>query len=173
MLDDPVLVLNQNYEPLNICRVKRAIILILNGKAEILQNNSDQIRSATFSMISPSVVRLAHMVRRPRPQPRLTRHRVFSRDNHTCQYCGKQTRNLTLDHVVPRYRGGEHSWKNVVSACKECNQRKAGRTPSEASMILLKKPCQPSGGNCHLIYPFHTPMEWNDYLMFNKKANDM
>ena len=173
MLDDPVLVLNQNYEPLNICRVKRAIILILNGKAEILQNNSDQIRSATFSMISPSVVRLAHMVRRPRPQPRLTRHRVFSRDDHTCQYCGKQTRNLTLDHVVPRYRGGEHSWKNVVSACKECNQRKAGRIPSEAGMILLKKPYQPSGGNCHLVYPFNTPMEWNDYLMFNRKSNEM
>ncbi|MFO8101677.1 MAG: HNH endonuclease [Dehalococcoidia bacterium] len=108
------------------------------------------------------------MVKRPRPHVKLTRHRVFSRDNYTCQYCGKQSNDLTLDHVVPRYRGGEHSWHNVVSACKNCNQRKAGRTPAEAGMKLMRKPCEPSGGTSHLIYPFNTPPEWQSYLSFNK-----
>ncbi len=170
MLSHPVLVLNYNYEPLNICRVRRAIVLVLNGKAEVLQHNSIEIRSATFSIISPSVVRLAHIVKRPRPNIKLTRHRIFSRDNYTCQYCGKQGHELTLDHIIPRYRGGEHSWQNVVSACKSCNQRKAGRTPAEAGMKLLRKPFEPSGGNSHLVYPFNTPPAWQDYLSFNKQS---
>ena len=172
MLNYPVLVLNQNYEPLNICQVRRAIGLILNGKAEVIQNNSSIVRSPTFSMISPSVVRLAHMVKRPRPLARLTRQRVFSRDDYTCQYCGRQSRELTLDHVVPRYRGGEHSWENVVSACKSCNQRKAGRTPQEAKMKLLHKPFRPSGRDSHLIYPLHTPPEWRDYLIFSMRSRE-
>lgn len=166
MLSYPVLVLNNNYEPLNICQVKRAIVLILNGKAEVIQNNSSVVRSPSFSMISPSVVRLATMVKRPHPYAKLTRQRVFSRDKHTCQYCGKQSRELTIDHVIPRHRGGEHSWENVVSACKSCNQRKAGRTPREAEMRLQRKPFQPKGGNSHLVFPFQTPPEWNDYLVF-------
>jgi len=169
MLNHPVLVLNQNYEPLNICQVKRVIVLILSGKAEVIQNNSDQIRSPSFSMIAPSVVRLAYMVKRPRPHAKLTRHRIFSRDDYTCQYCGRQNRELTLDHVIPRYRGGEHTWDNVVSACKQCNQQKAGRTPYEAGMKLLRKPFEPSGYNSHLIYPFHLPPEWHDYLSFTKR----
>jgi len=170
MLNNPVLVLNQNYEPLNICRVKRAVVLILNGKAEVIQQNSGVVRSTTFSMISPSVVRLAQIVKRPRPYAKLTRQRIFSRDNYTCQYCGKQSHELTLDHVIPRYRGGEHSWDNVVSACKSCNQHKAGRTPQEARMNLLKKPFRPSGGDSHLVYPFHTPPEWHDYLALKMRV---
>ncbi len=169
MLNSPVLVLNQNYEPLNVCQVRRAVVLILNGKAEVIHNNSDPVRSATFSMISPSVVRLVQIVRRPRPHAKLTRHRIFSRDDYTCQYCGKQYNELTLDHVIPRYRGGKHKWDNVVSACKNCNQRKAGRTPAEAGMKLLKKPCEPPVGHSYLIYPFHTPPEWQDYLAFNRR----
>ena len=168
MLNHPVLVLNQNYEPLNVCQVRRAIVLILNGKAEVLQHNSVQIRSAAFSIISPSVVRLAYMVKRPRPQAKLTRQRIFSRDEYTCQYCGRSGKELTLDHIIPRYRGGKHIWSNVVSACKSCNQRKAGRTPSEAGMKLLRMPYEPSGNNYLLIYPFHIPAEWSDYLIFNK-----
>jgi len=167
MLNNPVLILNQNYEPLHVCQVRRAILLILNGKAEIIENNSATVHSASFSMISPSVVRLGRMVKRPRPQPKLTRRRVFIRDRYTCQYCGKQIRDLTLDHVVPRHRDGEHSWTNVVSACKACNQRKAGRTPHEAGMKLLKKPSQPSGGDPYIIYPFHIPHEWQAYLRVN------
>jgi len=164
MLNYPVLVLNQNYEPLNVCRVKRAIVLILNGKAEVLENNSNLIQSPSFSMKSPSVVRLVYMVKRPRPQVKLTRRRVFIRDNYTCQYCGKETRELTLDHVIPRHLGGEHSWENVVSACKACNYRKAGRTPQEAGMKLLKKPTRPSLASRYVVYPFQIPPEWRKYI---------
>ena len=169
MLRSPVLVLNQNYEPLNICQVKRAIILVLNGKAEVLRYNSDPIRSISFSMISPSVVKLAGMVKRPRLHTKPTRQRIFSRDDYKCQYCGKHNRELTLDHVIPRYREGEHSWLNIVSACKNCNQRKAGRTPKEAGMQLIRKPYEPAGSDSHLVYPYSTPREWQDYLVFNKK----
>jgi 5-methylcytosine-specific restriction endonuclease McrA len=166
MLDYPVLILNQNFEPLNVCRVRRAIVLILQDKAEVIEDNSSVIRSPSFSMISPSVVRLAHMVKRPRPQVRLTRRRVFIRDQYTCQYCGRQTREVTLDHVLPRYMGGEHSWDNVVTACKACNQQKAGRTPREARMKLLRQPFQPPPADHYLVYPFCAPPEWQKYLEF-------
>lgn len=166
MLNNPVLILNQNYEPLNVCRVRRAIILILNGKAEVLENNSATVRSATMSMISPSVVRLGRMVKRPRTPSRLTRRKVFIRDKYTCQYCGKQISELTLDHVMPRHRGGEHIWGNVVSACKACNQRKAGNTPIEAGMKLLRKPLHPSGWGPYLVHPLQTPPEWREYLAY-------
>ena len=166
MLSYPVLILNQNYEPLNVSQVRRAIVLILSGKAEVIENNSSVIRSPSFSMISPSVVRLAHMVKRPCPQAKLTRRRVFIRDRYTCQYCGKQTRELTLDHVIPRHMDGEHSWDNIVSACKACNQRKAGRTPKEAGMKLLRKPFHPPPDSHYVVYPLHAPPEWQKYLVF-------
>ena len=171
MLNNPVLILNQNFEPLNVCRVKRAVVLILSGKAEVIEDNSDAVRSVTFSMISPSVVRLGRMVKRPRPQVKLTRRRIFIRDKYTCQYCGKQVHELTLDHIVPRHRSGEHTWKNVVSACKACNQRKAGYTPSEAGMKLLRKPIQPSGSDPYVVYPFRTPPEWQGYLAYSKRIS--
>ena len=158
--------LNHNYEPLNVCQIRRAIVLILNGKAEVLETDSGVIRSPSFSMISPSVIRLAHLVRRPRSQAKLTRKRVFVRDRHTCQYCGKHTWELTLDHVIPRHKGGEHAWGNVVSACKTCNQKKASYTPKEAGMKLLKKPCQPSLTSDYCIYHLHIPEEWQKYLAF-------
>ena len=167
MLNYPVLILNQNYEPLNVCQVRRAIVLILKNKAEVIENNSSVIRSPSFSMISPSVVRLAHMIKRPRPQPKLTRRMVFIRDQYTCQYCGRQTREVTLDHVLPRHMGGEHRWDNVVTACKTCNQRKAGRTPREAGMKLLRKPFQPPSAGHYVVYPFRAPPEWQKYLVFS------
>jgi 5-methylcytosine-specific restriction endonuclease McrA len=167
MLNYLVLILNQNYEPLNICQVRRAIVLVLNGKAEVTENNSSVIRSPSFSMISPSVVRLSHAVkRRPRSKAKLTRRRIFIRDEYTCQYCGKQTLDLTLDHVVPRHIGGKHTWDNIVSACKPCNQRKAGHTPKEAGMKLMRKPFQPSAGEQYIVYPSSTPPEWQKYLAF-------
>src|SRR3989338_8600869 len=122
----PVLVLNQSYEPLNICRVRRAVVLIYENKAEMLENGSGYLHTANFDFPVPSVIRLAVMVRRPpRTDRKLTRFEIFKRDRYTCQYCGKETRQLTLDHVIPRYRGGQHTWENVVSACVPCNRRKA------------------------------------------------
>ncbi len=141
----PVLVLNQNYEPLNICRAKRAIVLVYEGKAEMLEDGAGFVKSASSRLPIPSVIRLFYLIKRPRPKRKLTRIEIFSRDRFTCQYCGKETHQLTIDHVIPRFAGGPHTWQNVVSACPACNRRKAGRTPEEAHMKLLKTPVRPSG----------------------------
>ena len=166
MINLPVLVLNQNYEPLNMCRARRAIVLLYRGKADMLENGSGFIHSANHIFPLPSVIRLAYMIKRPRPERKLTRLEVFNRDQYTCQYCGKESRQLTLDHVIPRYKGGEQSWENVVSACIPCNRRKAGRTPEEAQMRLLRQPNRPRGSMPFYI-PYHylkTQNEWQKYL---------
>ncbi len=167
MINLPVLVLNQSYEPLNICRVRRAVVLIYQNKAEMLENGSGFIHSIDYEFPVPSVIRIASIVRRPRRSERkLTRFEVFERDQYTCQYCGKETRHLTLDHVIPRYRGGQHTWENVVSACVACNRRKAGRTPQEARMRLIHQPSQPRVTGLFYI-PAHysqTRSEWQKYL---------
>ncbi len=166
MVNLPVLVLNQSYEPLTICRAKRAVVLVYQGKAEMLENGLGFIHTVSASFELPSVIRLAYMVRRPYRQKKLTRYEIFNRDKYTCQYCGKETKNLTLDHVIPRYRGGQHTWENVVSACVPCNRRKAGRTPQEAGMKFIHKPVYPSDSLLFSI-PYHyrqSRYEWQKYL---------
>ncbi len=166
MINIPVLVLNQNYEPLNICRARRAVILVYRGKAEMLENGSGLIHSANYIFPIPSVIRLVYMIKRPRPKRKLTRLDVFHRDQYTCQYCSKESQQLTLDHVIPRSRGGEHTWENVVSACIPCNRRKAGRTPQQARMELLRPPSPPHG-NSYFFIPHHysqTHSQWQKYL---------
>jgi 5-methylcytosine-specific restriction endonuclease McrA len=167
MINLPVLVLNQTYEPLNICRVRRAVVLIYENKAEMLENGSGFIHSVNYEFPVPSVIRLSAMIKRPhRAVRKMTRLEIFKRDQYTCQYCGKVTRNLTLDHVIPRYRGGQHTWENVVSACVPCNRRKAGRTPKEAGMKLIRQPSQPRVTSLFYI-PAHYPYvrsEWQKYL---------
>src|SRR4030042_1022384 len=140
VVNSPVLVLNQNYEPLNVCQVRRAFRLVYQGKAELLENGRGEIHSASAIYPLPSVIRLVQQIKRPLPQRRLTRVEVFNRDHYICQYCGKESKNLTLDHVMPRYRGGKHTWTNVVSACIPCNRHKAGRTPAEAGINLHRQP---------------------------------
>jgi len=166
MINLPVLVLNQSYEPLNICRVRRAVVLVYRGKAEMLENGTGFIHSTDSTFPVPSVIRLDFLVKRPRLNRRkLTRVEVFNRDHYTCQYCGKVTRQLTLDHVVPRYQGGQHTWENVVSACVSCNRRKAGRTPEQARMKLMCSPSTPSN-NIPFYIPYCLQMrdEWQRYL---------
>ena len=166
MVERPVLVLNQSYEPLNVCRARRAVVLLYRGKAEMLENGSGFIHSANQTLPLPSVIRMAYMIKRPRPQLKLTRVEVFNRDQYTCQYCGKETHQLTLDHVIPRYLGGEHTWGNLVSACTSCNRRKAGGTPAQARMKLLRSPSPPRGRNFFNI-PYHyrqTQSQWQKYL---------
>jgi 5-methylcytosine-specific restriction endonuclease McrA len=141
--DASVLVLNNNYEPLNVCGVRRAVGMLVCGKAEIVENGRGELHSATQTLPFPSVIRLAYVIRRPRPRVRLTRREIFRRDNYTCQYCGQKTGTLTMDHVLPRHRGGGHTWDNLVSACPTCNRRKGGRTPEEARMALLRIPYEP------------------------------
>ena len=165
MINHPVLVLNQSYEPLTVCRARRAIVLIFQGKAEMLENGVGSIRTISNTVELPSVIRLAQMIRRPRRQRKMTRYEIFNRDRYTCQYCGVQSRQLTLDHVIPRYRGGQHTWENVVSACVACNRRKAGRTPKEANMKLVRQPGPPSGGHFFSL-PYHYTNKHDEWLKY-------
>jgi 5-methylcytosine-specific restriction endonuclease McrA len=160
-----VLLLNQNYEPLNVCPARRALVLLDKGKAELLENGVGYIRTATIILELPSVIRLMYHVRRPLPLRRLTRRELFQRDRFQCQYCGLKTRELTLDHVMPRVRGGRHEWENVVTACKTCNHRTAGRTPAEAGMRLTISPGPPPTSPYYPVLPYlDQRREWRKFL---------
>ncbi|MCX8277663.1 MAG: HNH endonuclease [Dehalococcoidia bacterium] len=139
----PVLVLNQNYQPLNICDIRRAVKLVGKGKAESVGETGNYVHTVDDIFDKPDVIRLVYMVRRPLQRRKMSRDEVFTRDNNSCQYCGANPRDMTIDHVNPRCKGGEFTWTNVVSACKACNHRKAGRTPQEAGMRLRNKPFEP------------------------------
>ena len=164
MINVPVLVLNQNYQPLNVCNARRAIVLIGLGKAELTENGRGDVHSISRTFSIPSVIRLLRMVKRPMIQRRLSRRAVFLRDDFTCQYCSAQTRLLTLDHIVPRSRGGAHVWENVVSACILCNRRKAGATPMEAKMYLLRKPRPPRPDPYSLFHHRTILAEWRQFI---------
>jgi 5-methylcytosine-specific restriction endonuclease McrA len=165
MSNSAVLVLNQNYEPLNVCNARRAFVLVDRGKAEVLEHAEGVLRSAFTAFPLPSVIRLIYMIRRPRPQMRLTRREVFVRDRYTCQYCAKQTRDLTIDHVMPRHRGGRHTWDNLVSACRACNHRKAGRTPQEAHMPLVREPKRPPASSYYVFYHYlESQLDWRKFI---------
>jgi 5-methylcytosine-specific restriction endonuclease McrA len=165
MINAAVLVLNQNYQPLNVCNARRAFVLVDRGKAEVLEHSEGGIRTSTRVFRLPSVIRMVYLIRRPRPQMRLSRREVFQRDRYTCQYCGRQTRDLTLDHVLPRHRGGRHEWENLTSACKPCNHRKAGRTPQEARMTLLQEPFAPKVNGYYMVYRYlNGQTEWRKFL---------
>ncbi|MBM4411544.1 MAG: HNH endonuclease [Chloroflexi bacterium] len=166
------LVLNQNYEPLNVCSVGRAFVLVLHGKADVLTEGEDPLIGAEDALYAtPSVIRLRHFVRRPHPRPRLTRREVFQRDQERCQYCGRRGGDLTLDHVLPKHRGGPHVWENLVTACRECNHRKGGRTPQEARMELLKQPARPSTHPAVLFAPYlERYREWAQFVLGWGKA---
>ena len=160
-----VLVLNQNYEPLNVCNVRRALVLVLCGKAEVIESAGHVIRSAAAAFSLPSVIRLVNLIKRPRPKVRLTRREIFARDGWACVYCGRAMKDLTLDHVMPRHRGGAHTWENLVSACKACNHRKAGRTPAEAHMHLLREPSTPRLSVYHTFFPYLGNQEgWRKFV---------
>ncbi len=141
-----MLVLNATYEPLSVVSAQRAIHLLLSQRAETIEASEQVIRSAAMSVPVPLVIRLLHYVRVPRNLPLpLSRRALLLRDEFTCQYCGAQPgrEHLTIDHVVPRSRGGRTEWENVVIACEDCNRRKGNRTPEEAGMKLRRKPYRP------------------------------
>ena len=164
MLSTSVLVLNLNYEPINVCHVRRAVVLLGKGKAELLENGRGEIRTPNISMVIPSVIRLVYLVRRPFVQRKLSKKEIFFRDRHTCQYCGERTKELTLDHVVPRLRNGDHTWENVVSACIPCNRRKAAHTPAEAGMALLRKPKAPYPSPYYTLRDRTILDEWHKFI---------
>ena len=147
-LTDPasarVLILNASFEPLHVCSVKRAIQLIMTEVAVRVEDADAVLRTPTRAVPVPSVIRLARYVRRPhRQKVAFNRRNLFRRDDHRCQYCGTRGSDLTLDHVLPRSRGGATSWENVVACCRSCNARKRDRTPDEAGMALARPPKAP------------------------------
>lgn len=140
-----VLVLNASYEPLSICDARSAVLLLFCGKAIIVASHPEyRIRTISNSYPLPVVVRLTVCVRIEYHHAVLSRRNLFRRDGYRCQYCGCRNEVLTVDHVLPKSRGGSESWENLTTACKPCNARKGNRTPEEAGMSLLRKPGTPS-----------------------------
>src|SRR4026209_742004 len=142
-MDGVVLVLNQNYEPLNVCNIPRAFRLLFGEKAEVIEYDHQMIRTPQTEFRAPSVIRLQHLIKRPRPRVKLSRREVFSRDRHTCQYCGRQTHDLTLDHVMPRHRGGGHTWETPAPPGKACTPREGAKALEEARLRLHRPPYEP------------------------------
>ena len=146
------LALNASFEPLTIVSVRRAVRLVLDGKAEILEKDElRRFRSEQHSVPWPSVIRLVRYVHVPkRFRRQVTNTFLFARDHYSCQYCGKHRSELrgrqflTRDHILPRSRGGGNTWDNVVTSCSPCNNRKGGRLPAEAGLRLLSKPTEPN-----------------------------
>jgi len=162
---EPVLVLNANFEPLNVCDIRRAIGLMILDKASLVENGRGEIHTISQSFPRPSIIRLQRMIHRPRPQVKLTRKEVFRRDQFTCQYCGKQYKNLTIDHVTPRHQGGAQTWENVVTACSACNHKKGGRSLKETGMRLRRIPKAPSNSALYLYNHFlFQNQDWEPYL---------
>ncbi|MEX2536735.1 MAG: HNH endonuclease [Trueperaceae bacterium] len=139
-----VLILNASYEPLHVCSVKRAVSLLMHEVADRVEDSDQVLRAPTSVFPVPSVIRLRRYIRRPhRQRVAFNRKNVFRRDDHACLYCGVHSNDLTLDHVLPRSRGGPTSWENVVACCRRCNAKKRDRTPDEADMNLNRKPTAP------------------------------
>jgi 5-methylcytosine-specific restriction endonuclease McrA len=161
-----VLVLNQSLEPLNITTLKRAVRLVYTGKAEVVHDSSRLIGSPTFQMRLPTVIRLLYyIVRKPRPMP-LTKKNVLLRDDYACQYCGRRTEHATatVDHVIPRSRGGKSTFENLVCCCGPCNARKKDRLPEEAGMRLVRRPRRPISIPWLVVRRNTGPSEWSFYL---------
>jgi 5-methylcytosine-specific restriction endonuclease McrA len=155
------LVLNATQQPLAVVPARRAVVLVLKEKAVIVASNGILFRSERMEVPAPSVVRLRYFVRVPyRARAALTRRAVFARDGWTCQYCGRVAENV--DHVIPKSRGGEHAWENVVAACRRCNSRKENRLPADVGLVLLRQPFVPKDG-LRLSLGRLEP-EWEAYL---------
>lgn len=168
VLCDQVLVLNRLWQAVNVCSVRRALTLLFDGNAQVVFGEGDggyrtlnfqqwrdlsvahpeadgSINTVSFRIRVPRVILLMGFDRFPKKEVKFTRHNLFERDRNTCQYCGRvfDRRDLNLDHVIPRDRGGPTTWENIVCSCIPCNTRKANRTPAEAHMHLVRKPKRP------------------------------
>ena len=165
-----VLVLNYTFEPLHFTNARRAITLLLSGKAESVESSSRLVRSPSLSFPLPAVIRLAVYIRKPfLDRVAFNKKNILRRDGYTCQYCGRRGERLTVDHVLPRSRGGETAWTNVVAACLRCNLRKGNRSVQEVGMRLIREPHHPQFLlSLHLLrHPYaHSFIDsWRKYLV--------
>ena len=166
------LVLNASYEPLCVVPVKRAVVLVLKAKAEVVSSTDRALHSERTVFQAPSVIRLIHFVRVPfRSRIPLNRRSVFARDGHRCQYCGAAAENI--DHVVPRSRGGEHAWENVVAACRACNAKKGDHFLENTSMVLRRRPVAPQAVTWILFAVGSVRPEWEPFLGIAAPASAM
>ena len=157
------LVLNATYQPLCVVNVRRALVLALKGKAEVLHTNGQVFRSESIEITAPSVVRLNYFVKVPyRARASLSRRAVLVRDNFQCQYCGRPAENV--DHVVPKSRGGGHTWDNVVAACRPCNSRKENRSPADVGLRLRHPPRPPHDSIWIVVAVDRVDPIWEQYL---------
>lgn len=163
-INSPILVLNSNYLPINITSFKKAFKLVFKGKAEIVKEGDEIISTMKIKFKKPSIIRLTYNVNVPYRKVILSKDNIFKRDNYTCAYCGRY-RDLTVDHIHPKSKGGKDNWENLISACMKCNSRKGDRTPEQANMKLQFQPFKPS--------PLHFMCEsnkfregWGEYLVF-------
>lgn len=157
------LVLNATFEPLSVVPARRAACLILADRADLIADDGTELRSTSLVVPSPSVVRLRYVVRVPyQRRTALSRRALFARDDHRCQYCGETADSI--DHIVPRSRGGGNEWENVAAACRPCNLRKRDRTPAEAGMVLARPPRQPREHTWITAAVLHVPEQWKPYL---------
>jgi 5-methylcytosine-specific restriction endonuclease McrA len=162
-----VLVLNATFEPINVCTVRRAAVLVLKERAEIVERSRWALHSENVTLPRPVVIRLVTYVRIPRDAHRrkITRRAVFARDSWTCQYCGHERGTLTVDHVIPSSKGGSSTWENIVTCCAACNRRKGNREPKQANMRLRRRPRSPSPTIfVHVATPT-IPSVWQQYLI--------
>lgn len=164
MLNGNVLILNQDYQPLSVVNIKKGLVLLFLEKAEMLHDNPNQkIRTIDTRYDYPSVIRLRKYARIPFKNIVLSRKNVLKRDSQKCQYCSSKD-DLTIDHVIPKSRGGQDTWENLVTACSKCNHEKGNKTPKEAGMKLMRKPYRPN----HIIYlrDFYGNVQehWKPYL---------
>ena len=159
-----VLVLNQDYSPLTVCDVERAFILVYLNKAELISKSEKaNIRTITEIFPLPSVVRLNRYIRVPYKEVVLSRYNIFRRDNFECQYCGGK-HSLTLDHVIPKSKGGDSSWKNLITACSKCNNAKGNMTPKQAGLKLRSVPKKPSYSHFLKEFSDASNKDWEPFL---------
>lgn len=163
-----VLVLNQNYEPLSVCSAKRAIVMQLLGKAEIVETyDGVRVHSVNVSIPLPSVVRLGSYIRVPYKKILLTRKNILKRDHNICQYCGDHRGPMTVDHVIPKSYGGGDFWENMVCACENCNNRKGDRLPEQAGMRLIHRPRRPNHITFIQSFIGISDNRWRPYLFLD------
>ena len=163
---EKVLLLNASYEPLNICSWKRALVLMLKGKAEKIEHYESMIND---NIQTPSVIRLRYYVVVPYRELPFSKKNVLQRDNYTCQYCGKQSKSLTIDHIIPKSKGGPNTWENVVAACSKCNSKKADKNLKDTNIKLAKKPQRPKNYIKFKLqkYSSHLDNNWEKYCISN------
>ncbi len=163
-----VLVLNQSYEPLLICDVKRAIVLVIQEKASIVKAVDDLIlRTVSENYPVPSIIRIQRYIRINQWMTILNKNNIFKRDNYTCQYCGARNVPLTIDHVIPKVKGGGDTWNNLVTACHACNNQKGHKTLREVGMVLLRRPKKPHRIHTLQRYARSVVNEWRPFLFLD------